>query len=199
MNRQRNARRLGFAGGFAVAALASTAALAQPVPIDSIDRDEHVAQINEQSIVAALSTVTGNHVVSVTPDGQPVIIATATNGLKFEVSPRACTDVEDGEEGSGDSDKGEGSAAKHCRGIMMLSSWDGVPEGRAAEFGGAVDAFLIDNPAVNAGKTDNGSPYVARYVIADYGTPQGNLVSEFANFIRSATAFQNAIAQLYSD
>ncbi len=197
-NRYSNLRRVGVAA-LALAALTPASARAQPMPTDEIDQTQHLAQINEQTIVPALSVVTGNHLNGVSPDGGAMLIATATNGLKFEVSLRACTDANDSD-GNASAEASEPAAEpRHCRGIMILSAWDPAPEKKMDSLGQAVDQFLIENPAVNAGKTGDGSPYVARYVIVDYGAPQGNLISEFANFIRSATAFQNAIAPLYSD
>ena len=166
-------------------ALVASAAAAQPTSIDSIDQTQVIERINEDSVVPALKVVTGNHIGSVDAEGAPSLSATATNGLRFDVNFRAC------EEASED-------AARHCMGLFMVSAWDPVPAGQEDAWTSALVQYLRDNPSVSAGRTEDGSPFVVRYVIADFGTKQGNLVSEFANFIRSATAFQNAIAPIYS-
>nr|WP_298929404.1 hypothetical protein [uncultured Erythrobacter sp.] len=165
-------------------ALVSTPAAAQPVPIDTIDQTDVIERINEETVAPALSVVTGNQIGGVDPQGKPTLIATATNGLRFEVNFRAC---EDGAEGEG----------RHCKAVYMISVWDAPVDGQAEELRTAMAAFALNNPAINAGQLGNGAPYVVRYVIADYGTKQGNLVSEFANFIRSATDFQNTISGFY--
>lgn len=178
------------AGVAAAAAFACSASIAaaQPRPIEKLDQTATVEALNEQSIDAALGVVTGNQIISVDGNGDPIVIATATNGLRFEIHFRACDQAPGGE---------QPSASRNCRAMYMMAAWDLIDEDEKARFNEAAIAFQRDNPTVNAGRFDNGAPYLLRYVIADYGTKQGNLVSEFANFIRSATNFQNAIAPLY--
>lgn len=165
---------------------------AQPLPIDTIDPEETVERINAASVGAALSVVVGNQIESIDTDGSPKLIATATNGLQFEVRFRAC----DANLVAGETEPPE---PRHCMGILLISVWDALPQERRSEFHSIAATFLRDHPASNAGKLDDGSPYLVRYVIADHGMKQGNLVSEFANFIRSATEYQNLIAARYSN
>ena len=167
-------------------------AAAQQRPIETIDQTEMVRHLNTASIDGALGVVTGNHVVTVDDAGQQVISATATNGLQFEVRMTACA-------GSSPQDSETGADTRECKALYVISVWEQIPSDRTADFSGVAGGYLIDHPTMNAGTLPDGRPYVVRYVIADYGTMQGNLVSEFANFIRGATAFQNAIAPLYTE
>lgn len=164
--------------------------LAQARVAESGKETRFISAINTQTITPALAAVTASHVVGQRPDGPTTLVAIAANGLRFEISLRACID---------DGGAGSQSQPRHCRGILMLSSWDAAPASEVDEIGKTVARFLIENPAVNAGLNSDRSPYIARYVIADHGTAHGNLVAEFANFISSATAFQNAIAPFYPD
>ncbi|MCK0127775.1 YbjN domain-containing protein [Erythrobacter sp. F6033] len=174
------------AGSLSIAATAlfATAAHAQPKPIESIDQTEVIERINETTVSPALAVVTGNQMSGADPQGDVKLIATATNGLRFEISFRAC-------------ETDDAADARHCKAMYMMSIWDAPAGGSDEEFQSAIVGYLQGNPAINAGRLPDGSPYIVRYVIADFGTAQGNLVSEFANFIRSATDFQNTISPFY--
>lgn len=181
---------IGAAAFALLAASVAYGAAAQTAPAETPDQAEFLPRINATSIAPALSAVTDSHFVGERPDGTTMLVATAPNGLRFEISLRACTE---------ESETQAAGQPRHCRGILMLSAWDPAPEIGLDRFDDAVDSFLIQNPAVNAGKTGDRAPYIARYVIADHGTAQGNLIAEFANFIRSAAEFQNTIAPIYSE
>jgi hypothetical protein len=188
--------------GGAIACLSISPAAAQMRPLDTIDQTETIESVNVKSVAPALATVTGNQYEAVDPNGTNVLFGTATNGLRFEVHFRACTpDLEEETAAPADSEGVESSepAPQHCRALYSMSVWDALPEGKQAAFNEAAIAFQRNHPTVSTGLLDNGTPYILRYVIADYGIQQGNLVSEFANFIRSATEFQNTIAPLYSN
>lgn len=165
-------------------AFAAAPAGAQPLPLDTIEQTDQIDRINEDTVAPALAVVTGNQLMGVDPQGDTQIVATATNGLRFEVSFRACE--------AGAEDEG-----RHCKGMYMRSIWDAPDDAARDEARAAIANYALRNPAVNSGTLSDGSPYIIRYVIADYGTKQGNLVSEFSNFIRSATDFQNSIAGFY--
>lgn len=166
-------------------AMGASGAAAQPLPIDTIDQAEHLRTVNEQTVEPALAVVTGNQLTSVDAEGNAMLVATATNGLRFEVRFRACDEEPD-------------DAQRHCRGVFIVGVWDALPEEKRDAYSDLMASYMRQNPAVNAGLMEDGSPYLVRYVIADYGTPQGNMVSEFANYIRNATDFQNTIASLYA-
>ncbi|TRD12135.1 hypothetical protein FGU71_09865 [Erythrobacter insulae] len=171
----------------AFVALAVPAA-AQPLPLDTIDQTDLIGKVNEKSVLPALSVVTANQLNTLDAQGNNALVATAANGLKFEVNFRACDDAE--------AEIPEGTD-RHCKAMYMISVWEALSPDQEADIQTALSAFLKDNPAINAGRLSDGAPYIVRYVIADYGTKQGNLVSEFANFIRSATDFQNTVSPFY--
>lgn len=177
---------LGIAAAIAVTVTKAPLS-AQTKPIESIDQTAHLSSVNMKSVLPALEVVTGNTIASVDEAGATKIIATATNGLRFEVFFRACDEVTDD------------TAEQHCKAIIMMSVWDPPADGQTAQLDSMIDDFLRDYPASNAGRFENGNPYLVRYLISDHGVIQGNLLSEFSNFIRSATDYQNNIAPLYSN
>ena len=152
-----------------------------------LDRSEVVTTINAETVKPALALVTETQLPSVDRTGSPSLIATAWNGLKFNVFFRSCEPV------------GSEQGAQHCKGMTIISIWDALPEDEIARFEAARARFQLDRPAINAGLLADGSPYLIRYVIADNGAPQGNLIAEFATFINAATDFQNEIVPLYPE
>ncbi len=179
----------------AMAAFAAAApAGAQIAPIETLDQSAPVERVNEITVGDALAVVTETRIMNVDQQGDAYVIATAPNGLRFDVRFRACDEGDDPQNGKPGADP-----TRHCRGIIITSAWGALPLDQAGEIATLGSRYQQGNPTVNAGMLPDGSPYLLRYVIADYGTKQGNLVSEFANFIRSATEFQNAIVPLYAE
>lgn len=170
---------------FGIMSVTAASAQAQTKPLESIDAGVEIAAVNQRSIVPALSVVSVNQVAQLDENGGDMIVATLSNGLRFEVRNVACEEaVED--------------TPPHCRGMYMISRWDALPANMETQWSVAEQNFRLDHPAVNAGRAEDGSPYVARYVIADYGINQGNLIAEFANFARSVTDFQNLLGSVAS-
>ena len=155
---------------FALMALAPSAN-AQPVDIDTIDQSEIIPYLNSETIIPALKVVTGNHLVQVDSQGKNRVTAVATNGLQFEIEFHGCDD----------------NVAPRCKAMNLLSIWEKPRSSKGIKK--LLPGFLIDNSIANAGILEDGRPYLTRYVIADFGTPQGNLLSEIANFIRVTTEF----------
>ncbi|WP_438727128.1 hypothetical protein ACR9YC_10070 [Parasphingorhabdus sp. DH2-15] len=168
--------------GVITAAMLCTPAVAsaQASSADNLKQKKIVKALDAKSIEPVLKTITGNHLLLVDANGNHYISATATNGLKFEIFFHGCdnaaaVEIED----------------MKCRGMNLISIWESgnAPEKVAA----SIPSFLRENPIVNAGSLEDGSFYVTRYVIADYGTAQGNLLSEMANFVRIASNFANTM------
>ena len=148
-------------------------ASAQPVDVSTIDQEKILPHLNSEAVIPALKVVTGNHLVAVGPQNQQYVSATASNGLKFEVHFHGCAEDE----------------IRKCRAMSIVAQWPSVKKSRMKKVGQINSDFLRKNALINAGILENGSPYLVRYVIADHGTAQGNVLSEFANFVRVATAY----------
>lgn len=153
---------------------------AQAAPVDSIDQSEILSSLNAENVVPVLKIVTGNHVLQIDADQNHFIGATATNGLQFDVRFHGCVDP-----------AAEQITDMQCRAFSMVALWEPRPDAAAAA--SAIPDFLYNNPLANAGILSDGSIYLTRYVIADYGIAQGNLLSEMANYVRTVTAFANTI------
>ncbi len=159
--------------------LCAATASGQAADVATIDQSKTLPHLNSEIIAPALKTVTGNHLVSVDGQKQKYIVGTATNGLLFEIRFHGCS-----------KDK-----TVKCKAMSLTSTWGKLKKSKAKKLGTQISKFLLSHPLANAGFLEDGSPYISRYVIADYGTPQGNVVSEIANFIRAATEFSVLLHQ----
>ena len=75
----------------------------------------------------------------------------------------------------------------------MMAVWDAVDPAGQAQMETMANTFQMERPIVSTGFLPDGKPYLLRFVIADYGIQQGNVLSEFSNFIQNATDFHNLL------
>ena len=100
------------------------------------------------------------------PNGQKVVLAEAPNGLKFQITPTACT---------------EGS--ERCKGLNMLALFQTRAQDRV------VSAFNYRYAFVSTGLDESGVAYISRYDIADYGMARGNLAVSIQTYLYMAGLF----------
>ena len=173
--------RLVAAGLGAWLACLGVTAQAQPLPVASLDQQATVPVLDIPAVMPALAVATANQTVTVDSAGQHFIRATAANGLVIEVHFTACA------EGS------ETGPPAGCKALYMTAVWGELAEADRATVAAVLAQFLAENPLANGALAQGVSPYLARYVIADFGIAKGNLLSEFANFVGLATAFTNQV------
>lgn len=105
------------------------------------------------------------------PSGAKVLLATAENGIKFVLAPTACNAaVDDG-----------------CAGINMIAVFDGKADQRT------VESFNYRYPYTSVGIDNNGSAFISRYDIADFGVPKGNFASSLDVFVSQAAYFKDSL------
>lgn len=150
--------------------------MAQVRPVDTVDQTAMLPALGIEAVQPALSVTTANMLVAANETGEEYLVATAANGLSFQIQFQSCEAANTG-----------------CKAMLMLALWEGPAADAREAFMQRNTAFALSHPMASAGLLEDGSAYVARYVIADYGIPQGNLVSEFANFVRGATDFHNQV------
>lgn len=93
--------------------------------------------------------------------------------LQFILAPAACRG------GNGDD----------CVGINMVAIFEGDPNPQT------VSAFNYRYAFASAGiDPQNGSAYLSRYEIADYGMPRGNLATSIMVFVNQAVKFSDELA-----
>ncbi len=153
------------------------AALAQMQPIESVDPDVMLPSLDAEAVAPALAVVTVNSLAQMDDAGNQFITAYVSNGLSFEVRFTSCAEP----------------LSQDCKAMYMIATWDAVDPTLQASLDQMAGEFQIERPIVSSGTLPDGKPYVLRFVIADYGIQQGNILSEFSNFIQNATDFHNRI------
>lgn len=173
--------------GLAVAAMmvlgAGVPVFAQAAPSETFDPTEVLPSLDAASVAPALAVVTSQSRIQMDDTGDPFISAVASNGLQFEVRFSSC----------------EEPMAQACKAMFLLAIWDDISGTQQAELRALVNDFQMENPIISTGFLPDGKPYVLRFVIADYGIQQGNVLSEFSNFIQNATEFHNRITSAGSE
>ena len=161
--------------------LCGSPAMAQALPQDSIDPAKSLPHFSAQDIDDTLKTVTGNHLVTATAEGEKYISAFSPQGLQFTIHFHQC----------------EGEENTQCKAIQLLTSWQ-VDDG-----GEPLDELLIASAPsslfVNLGRLPQGRPYMSRIVIAGQGISQGNLAEEIRLFLEAAILFDGRIRELVSN
>jgi hypothetical protein len=146
-------------GSFAAAgtALGTSAKIRNPsAPLTSLHAEALVPIIAEMGLSYEGVTL---------PRGEKVLLVTARNGAKFQITPTACD--------------GDG----RCRGLHISSMFRTGADRRT------VSAFNDRYAFVSAGMTEDKVAYLTRYEIADFGMPRGNLAVSVEVFIETAGLF----------
>lgn len=98
---------------------------------------------------------------------EKVLLVENASGLKTIVTFVGCKDEE---------------ALADCDGMEMRALWEFPTNGTPQEISRRLFDFNSSFRAAKTGTIDDNQVYMARYIIADYGTNQGNLAVEFAVF-----------------
>ena len=112
-----------------------------------------------------------------TNSGQAYLQVTAKGGLKFNMHFRACA--------TGTENK--------CKGLSMSAVWSKPERFSVADLASRTRKFNNKYDFIKASMFDNGRPFILRYTIADYGTNQGNIRAEIANFVAIGSKFTKEV------
>ena len=149
----------------ATASPASAQALNDTTPVKAFTLE------NVQSVLRGLGAKT-----SVLDDnGKPFVRAEMESGLIAVYQPVACTDGSD------------------CVGLNIMAAWDRPQGWSDAKLLKVLSDFENKYSFIKAGVLSDGSLYVQRYIICDYGTFAGNIRIEIKTFDSIAVAFSEVV------
>ncbi|TXC69042.1 YbjN domain-containing protein [Sphingorhabdus soli] len=126
---------------------------------------------NVQSVLRGLGAKTS----VLENNGQPFVRAEMESGLIAIYQPTACTDGSD------------------CAGLNIMAAWDRPKGWSDAKLLKALSDFENEYSFIKAGVLNDGSIYVQRYVICDFGTFAGNIRVEATTFSSIAAAFSKIV------
>lgn len=149
---------------FGMAIAQTNTLVANKAPISN--PEQLVPSLHAEAILPILDEMGVTYQGAKLPNGQKIILASAQNGLKFQITPTACNET-----------------ATTCRGVHMLALFDSKAPSRT------VSAFNYRYAFVSTGIDDSGVAYISRYDVADYGTPRGNIAISVANYLHMASVF----------
>lgn len=159
---------LSLLGGLALLTASGAAAQSNTLKDDAPVRNPSAPMISlhAEAVMPLLTELGIDHQGATLPGGQKVVLATAPNGLKFQITPTACDE-----------------SGTRCKGVNMLALFNTRAQERT------VSAFNYRYAFVSTGLDDSGVAYVSRYDIADYGVPRGNLAVSVQTFLYMASLF----------
>ena len=156
---------------FAAAMIASPA-LAQSSSGSAFNYTKAVPFFNQASVEPVLRAMGHTVQKAQTTSGKNYLQVKAKNGLKFNMHFTACK-----------------AAADKCKGLSMSALWSKPDRLSQSELADRTRKFNNKYNFIKASMFDSGKPYILRYTIADYGTNQGNIRAEIANFIAIGSKF----------
>ena len=150
----------------AAGAAAQSNSLASGTQAPVKNPSQTMTSLHAEAIIPVLAELGVEHRGATLPNGQKVILATAPNGLKFQITPTACDET-----------------ASRCKGVNFLALFNSRAQERV------VSAFNYRYAFVSTGIDQSSNAYISRYDIADYGMPRGNLAVSVKTFLYMASLF----------
>ncbi len=135
------------------------------------DAGKPIANFDIQNIYPILQEMGIAYEGRVDEEGNQLLLAQASSGLKFALVPAACLN----------------GANSGCVGMNVIALFPEAPQRDVNSFN---YRYAFTSAGVNP---SSGASYISRYVIADYGIPKGNIASNLYNFIAQAEMFQKVI------
>ena len=168
--------KFGVAASIAFAATLSPA-MAQNSTSAAFDYTKSVRYFEPASVESVVRAMGHKAEKAQTKAGQTYLRVTAKGGLKFNMRFRACT----------------AGTVNKCKGLSMSAVWSKPERFSVADMASRTRKFNNKYDFIKAGMFDNGRPYILRYTIADYGTNQGNIRAEIANFVAIGSKFTKEV------
>lgn len=155
-----------------ITSLITTAAEAQVVQ-GEFDPYAVIPHFNAEIITPILRQAGARATVMQSPAGETYLQVEADNGFRFNILFGACAE----------------GGQQNCKGLSMSALWDKKVKNSNDQITRNIRKFNEKYNFMKAGVLENGSPFLQRYAIADYGALQGNVLSEIRTFITIASLF----------
>lgn len=124
-----------------------------------------LTSLHAEALIPVLSQMGLQYEGATLPNGERALLVTTQGGTRFQITPMAC------------------DRSSRCRGMHFVSMFETSADPRT------VAAFNDRYAFVSAGMSDGDVAYLARYEIADFGMPRGNVAVSIEVFLETADLF----------
>lgn len=124
-----------------------------------------LTSLHAEALIPILSQMGYQYEGATLPSGEKVLLVTTNTGMRFQITPMAC------------------DRSRRCRGMHLVTMFQTDVDRRT------VMAFNDRYAFVSAGLSSDDTAYLARYEIADYGMPRGNVAVSIEVFLETASLF----------
>lgn len=124
-----------------------------------------LTSLHAEALVPIIEQMGFDYEGATLPGGEKALLVTAQNGTRFQVTPMAC------------------DRSRRCRGMHLVTMFEADVDSRT------VAAFNDRYAFVSAGMSNDRVAYLARYEIADFGMPRGNVAVSIEVFLETAELF----------
>ena len=163
--------RAGLAAALMLAGASSAASAQQPSNPDDLTEVSAFTPASVREIISAFVTAVTTSVRQ-SPDGRTFVEA-SFGQLKINMSFTACPQAQ----------------PTQCQGLYLLAFWPKPAERNLGNLTQAAGDFNRNYEFSKAGVSVAGEPFVARYLISDFGVKRGTLRREITNFVVLAQRF----------
>lgn len=129
-----------------------------------------LTSLHAEALIPVLSQMGLEYEGATLPGGERALLVRAANGTRFQITPMAC------------------DRSRRCRGMHFVTMFETDVQPRT------VAAFNDRYAFVSAGMNNDSVAYLARYEIADFGMPRGNVAVSIEVFLETASLFTEHLA-----
>ena len=124
-----------------------------------------LTSLHAEALIPVISQLGFEYEGVMLPGGEKALLVETATGSRFQITPMAC------------------DTTGRCRGMHMVAMFETKVDRRT------VMAFNDRYAFVSAGMTGDNLAYLARYEIADFGLPRGNIAVSIDVFLETARLF----------
>ncbi|MEM1379998.1 MAG: YbjN domain-containing protein [Pseudomonadota bacterium] len=163
--------------GVAAAGMAPASAQAEALRTSTKIRNPSapLTSLHAEALIPIVSQLGHKYEGVMLPGGEKALLVETDAGARFQITPMAC------------------DPSGRCRGMHMVSMFQTEVDRRT------VMAFNDRYAFVSAGMSSDELAYLARYEIADYGLPRGNIAVSINVFLETANLFAEHLARATGD
>jgi hypothetical protein len=130
-----------------------------------------LTSLHAEALVPILRQLGLSHEGAILPGGEKILRVTTPHGARLQLIPMSC------------------DAPERCRALHILSLHEANSNRRQTQ------AFAMRYAFLSAGTGSDGTAFLSRYELADFGIPRGNLATSLLTFIKMMARFEDLLGR----